>query len=517
MRVSTPVHGGETRVRGDPAAESRRRVWPFAQFKPSHLVSVAASIAVMEVLLAALGWTILSFLRQCLQTLQFPLSLEYGEGPLLDVAMRLSRFGSIYSTDYVSRSTYLLEPYPPLFVLLQVPFVWLFGPAYWYGRALSMAAVVIAAISLGLTAHALTHDRLAALISGLLLLAVPYIQYWSQLNRVDSLALGLSCLGLYVVVRWPGKGIGLAAGAALLVAAIYTRQSELLAAPSAALIWLWSRGARRQAITLALLITSAVLGLFVVLNALTGGGFFANIVLGNLGRFDVVRLTEFLNGLALTVPYLLTCGMALLVAGGQRPAGWWLGAPYLVAAALGSLTIGKIGSYVNYFFELSAALCLATGLVIAWQRNHWLRTFLLLLLALQVGWLALVSRAGYVHFLSSRVALREEIGQLAEIVRDADGPVLADEYSGLLPLAGRPVIIEPFLMKQAWEAGLWDQGPFVESIRRGEYAVILIWDDRGSRPLYRERWTDEMLQAIRDAYQSSGVIADTEVFYPARR
>ena len=47
-------------------------------------------------------------------------------------------------------------------MLAQVPFVWLFGPALWYGRLISLLSVAAVALFVGLTLHALTKDRIAA-------------------------------------------------------------------------------------------------------------------------------------------------------------------------------------------------------------------------------------------------------------------------------------------------------------------------------------------------------------------
>ena len=139
---------------------------------------------------------------------------------------------NIYHRD-LSQPPYTIANYPPLFPLVQVPFVWLAGPALWYGRVISALSVVLAAVFLGLALHALTKNWLAAVAGGLTLLAFPYILSWSPLNRVDSLALGLSMAGLYVVARWPASRKGRIAAAVLLTASIFTKQSFALAAPLA--------------------------------------------------------------------------------------------------------------------------------------------------------------------------------------------------------------------------------------------------------------------------------------------
>ena len=59
-------------------------------------------------------------------------------------------------------------------MLAQVPLVWLFGPALWYGRLISPSASWLRSL-VGLTLHALTKDRIMAIAGGLIFPAIPYV------------------------------------------------------------------------------------------------------------------------------------------------------------------------------------------------------------------------------------------------------------------------------------------------------------------------------------------------------
>jgi hypothetical protein len=160
--------------------------------------------AATALLLLAQGLAVLLFLRHGWDALAFPYPLNYGEGPLLDQSVRLAQFQTIYRTD-LTVSPYVVSNYPPLFMLAQVPFVWLFGPALWYGRLISLLSVAAVALFVGLTLHTLTKDRIAAIAGGLIFPAMPYVVRWSSLSRVDLLGLALSWAGLFVVARWPDR------------------------------------------------------------------------------------------------------------------------------------------------------------------------------------------------------------------------------------------------------------------------------------------------------------------------
>src|SRR5687768_5482143 len=164
-------------------------------------------------------------------------SLDYGEAPLVDQAMRLASGQNIYRAD-ISTPPYTISNYPPLYVALVAASVKLLGasPSFFVGRMISILSTWAASILLMLIVYAPTRDRFAALSAGMIFLAFPFVLYWSPLLRIDMLALALSLAGLCLLAAGlkggqpvsPRRLIGVAL---LLVAAIYTRQSYGLAAP----------------------------------------------------------------------------------------------------------------------------------------------------------------------------------------------------------------------------------------------------------------------------------------------
>lgn len=464
-----------------------------------------------------LSLTTVIFVSYALQAVFFPYPLDYGEAPLVDQAMRLAAGQNIYRPD-LSSPPYTVSNYPPLYALLLVPFVELFGPSFLAGRAISVLCSLASATFLAGIVGTFSRDRIAALTTGLLFLAIPYVVGWSSLLRVDLLALALSLAALYVVARWPTTRRGLVVSGLLLVAAIYTRQSYALAAPLAAFVWLWTHDWRR-AIGLAALVGGVSLLLFLVLQALTRGGFFYNIVAANVNEFDAGRLGHWWHGLRETAPMLLVLGVVFLFLAPRRIGLWPLVIPYLIGAFLSGLTIGKIGSNANYFLELSAALSLVVGIYVAWSHEHsWLRAAVLVILALQAGMLMRATLKDPVEGLKRRLLPAKDpqstaFRDLNWIVERADGPVLADEFMGIMTLQGKPLYIQPFEVTQLANAGMWDQRPLLESIRNREFPAIFIHHFAGY-PVYQERWTPEMLSVITQNYVATDFLADTVVFRP---
>ncbi len=470
------------------------------------LILIAAAL-----LLSQMARVIALLVDQDRRALIFPYSLDYGEGALLDQSLRLARFEPIYRTD-LSTPPYIVSNYPPLYPAIQVPFVWAFGPAYWYGRLISILSSFAAALSIGLLLYRLTADKLAGLTGGLLFLAFPYVVFWSPLDRIDTLALTLSLLGLLAVVFWGQSHKGIIAGAVLFTAATYTRQSSLFVAPLSAFVWLWSARLRRNAVELAVIAAALNLGLFIVLDWQTSGGFYFNIVTANLNEFDWRKVLSSFMEVVLEMPLLIACAVLAVVVGAyhlrrRRPdRAWWVFVPYFAGAIVTAGMVGKIGSNVNYFYELAVALCLAAGVVVALTHPYGWLPILLVGLALQVGVMVNVSAARYM-FNTSKLLKPE--AELAGIVRVTPGIVLADEFIGLIPLTGRELYIQPFAQKQLADAGLWDQTPFVESIRQKKFTAILLF-----RNIRQDRWTAEMLSAIESSYRVDRTVENTDIYLP---
>ena len=462
-------------------------------------------------LLVLLGAAVV-FAGDGIRVVVFPYPVDYGEGPLLGQTVRLGALEGIYRPA-VTSPPYTVSNYPPLYPLLLSPLARLWGPAFWYGRLLAWLSVVAAAILIGIILLALTRDRLAALIGALSLLAFPPVSYWSSLYRVDALALALSLGGLCVCARGPRGRWTVPIAAGLLTAAIYTRQSYGLAAPVAACCWLLQTAGWRRAAALAGCIATLGAVLFVGLDVVTGGGFWLNTVTANINEYHPGDLGLYLWDVWTLMPLaLLGAGAFLLSAGWFGVSSWRLVAPYLVGAALSGLTIGKVGSNVNYLIELGAAVSLSVGALMAWQRpRRPVYAAIALLLALDMALMVLASP--YRTVTHARLAQGGTAQQLLGVVHATRGIVLADEDIGLLPLDRRPIYFQPFEMTQLARAGRWDQRPFLGDLERQAFAAILIYRIP-EVPLHRTRWTDEMLATIERRYALEQRVGQTDVYRP---
>lgn len=464
------------------------------------------TLAFIAVLVTA-GRSIVLWFNQARAALDYPYSLNYGEGPLLDQVVRLATGVELYDAD-MTTPPYTITNYPPLYLLAQSPFYSMYGPAFWYGRLISLISAVAAAVFLALTIRAATRDTLAGIVGGLLLFAVPYIVFWSALARIDTLALALSMMGLWLAVRFSGSSGAVVLAAILLAAAGYTRQTYLLAAPLAAFYWLWGARERYRALLLAVTFFGVVLILFAALLVITRGGIFFHLVTANINLLDRVILETYLNEYVQHLPLLLAAGGLVFFFGGlirirdAQAKVWWLIAPLLAGGLITALTISKVGSDVNYLYEISAALCMAAaGLVAAFKRLAPVRALILLLLAVQILITGDLSERKYAPIITERIAQREQVALFVNAISGIEGEIIADEYMGVLVILGRPIQFQPFEMSQLAIAGIWDQTPFIEGLVRGDYDYVLLYQPYRNPNLRFERWTPAMLRAINRYYR----------------
>ena len=459
-----------------------------------------------------LAAAVIIFALHSLVAIVHPYSLDYGEAPLIDQATRLASGQNIYRPN-IDTPPYTIANYPPLYVISLTPFLNWFNSPFHMGRVISFVATLLSAVFIGLTVHTFTRNRLSSLVAALLFLASPYVVQWAGLARIDSLALAFAMGAIFVFARWPDSRWAWLGGGLLLVAAAYTRQSYALAAPLAAFVWLWTHN-KRRAIELVLLVGGLGMVLFLALNTLTDGGFFYNIVTANVNEFGWDRLEDHLSRLWKDAWIILLLSGVFLAIGWRSRKSWALLAPFLVGAFISALTIGKIGSNINYFLELAAALALIAGIFIVWRKEDlWRNAAVIFLIAIQFG-LYLQSSMNEVDWnLTPRRADFAHLQLLEREVKQMSDPVLVDEYMGMLTMNDRPIYMQPFEVTQLANAGMWDQQPVLDEISSQNFDGVLI-HHFGTWQVYKERWSPEMLAAIEENYRPAKTMAGTVIHIP---
>jgi hypothetical protein len=345
-----------------------------ARFKIGNLIVLAVSLCALAVFL----WYFATLLIYARSLINFPLDYDQGEGFELYDAIRLRRGQSIYLDN--SAYPFYSSNYPPVYRLMLVPMVWLFGGQIWVGRALTFACTLIIG---GLIWLAIFKDFKLLIINKsntLLVLALAflpplaffaanYVYHIAPLARAHmpmvmfALA-GAMCLErAFHQPRTGGKWF--AWGIVLLIVAGFTKLQAIdaLAAGFAyALIQHWRWGVKALAI-------SAVVtgGVVLVLNALTQGQFWFNVVAANVNEYDIQQTWRiYAEWFRLQAPLIL-CAVAhvahdlaqVIRARSVRTISIW-SYYFITGSAMGMLT-GKWGAGPAYLIAAIAVSCICAG------------------------------------------------------------------------------------------------------------------------------------------------------------
>lgn len=502
--------------------------------------------ALMFALVSTL-WVFGQFLTESLSVLRFPGELDYGEG-IVWGQMRLMVAGRGYGA--IDGLPAIVFHYPPVFHMLTAALSGVTGlDQLFVGRSVSLASTLFIGVFAGLiAAKTVRADEtvrtavVCGLVAGLTIFCFSPIAYWAHFMRVDMLSIALSFAGLFVAMNALTRPPLIVVSAALFVAAVYTKQTSIVAPAAVFLTFLLLRP--RLAWLLAA--SCVVMGL-VVLGALvlaTDGGFLRHIILYNANRFDASRLGAILAAIvshSLLVAAVmigvaarwqermpLYRGVGSVAAVRQR----LLAAPgdaffllilvYAVLAFFTTFGIAKSGSNVNYFMEWMAALAILLGIVARDAANAVFGVlpppskrlfanpvFLPLLIAVQA-----VLSAPLVDYSEHRsVARVAELKTLQAMVRSSRHPVISDDIV-LLIRSGAAVQWEPAIFAELASTGTWDEKPFVERVKAGHFAFFVTARERGER-LFDSRYNPAVADAMDAAYPVKRKLAGYTIHLPA--
>jgi len=423
-----------------------------------------------------------------------PYEIDYGEGILLQYALNFARGGEVYGNYH--HYPFVVATYPPVYPLLCAVGIKLSGVNFAFGRSLSLLAALGVAALAWIILRRVGVSRLAAALAAVLFLASPIVYWWAPLMRSCIAAIAFGLAGLYCVMR---GGRWLIPAVALMALAVYTRQSNV--APLAASVaYLWWIRERKNAVLVAASWAALVGAVFVALQAASHGWFYQHVVVANRNLWEAERLyslwwtavrdwpAPFLMGVA-------GAGLALagLRAGETAPLGVAPRHPerllglYFVFSVLVSLTAGKIGANINYLLEPLAASCIMAAIAYDRLAAHtgswpgkvaWLAVWVLVV-AVPVRLILDPEFKQYQAYQFSRDDIMRGGKAAVAIIRKTKGDVLCED-TGLLPISGKPILLDPHKMTSMFHDGRWDQRPLLEDIERRRFALIISrWDPQG--------------------------------------
>jgi hypothetical protein len=480
---------------------------------------VLKSLGVLLAVLAILVYVgyLLIYVAYAVDLFRWPFDYDQGEGFELYDAILYSQGEWPYRDNAVY--PFYASNYPPLFHLLIVPLLAIFGPRVVAGRLVSFAATLITGGTIFAVVRRKVDGWLIPLVSGLAFLASNYVYLVGPLCRMHMTMVMFETLAVAFIAGFEHPRHGkrnLILGLLMLLCAGYTKQMAVFTV-AAALFYVFLRDVKKA--ILAGVALAAVVGvIFWLLNVATGGQWWVNTIQANVNEYDY-RQTIFLFGQWFRLHTLFVVLAAAYLAYElfwDRLSAYSLW--FLFSLGAGALS-GKWGAGFGYFTTAVAAACLTSGLALGrLQKVDWdtvrlpwspsaMRAFLALLIPLLYllqaprmlhlptsGFFGPLARAlrvsdkliqgdcttfkyhdaiGYTqlgHFLTSEDYVAG--AQILEYVRASDGPVLSEEAMFSL-LAGKPVITNPTQLYNLANNDLLDTTDIVARINRQEFGLVI--------------------------------------------
>ena len=307
---------------------------------------------------------------------QFPFDYDQGEGFELMDTVLFSQGQWPYRDN--NSFPFYSSNYPPLFHIVIVPLVWLFGPQYWTGRLVSWVGTLITAVFISYGVHRVGKRWWLSALSGLAFLASNYVYHVGPLFRQHMFMVMFETVAVVLLVqtfdreelekRPFNKRIFLVM--LLLLAAGYTKQLAY-ATVAAVFIFMFIRQPKRAVVWA--IPFAAVTGLvFLWINISTDGYWFLNTVTANInpfvpGQAEGLFRQWFRLHIVITIVAAIFAVYQLYF---ERLSAYSI---WFVIAVANSVTAGKWGAGESYFATAIAASCILTGIAFShlldWTKN----------------------------------------------------------------------------------------------------------------------------------------------------
>lgn len=426
--------------------------------------------------------------------ISIPLPINYGEGPLLDQAVRLANFENIYQP-ITDSPPWTISNYPPLYVLLNVPFVFLFGPAFWYGRALSAVASIGSAILIAKICQKLGGSRRSCAISAAVFLASYPVVVWNSLMRVDALALALEIAAIYCsLIATRKNNLNILLPLVLTFVAL-TRWINVFFPLVVVTFIVYRRFNLAQAARVVVCSISGIAASFGLLTLLSRGWFWSHVFTSNVNAWTAERLLIAIAKIIDLAP-ALTIIVAILFASLilKQLRVNYLSYFFIAVSAISALAIGKVGSDVNYVLELTASLAIFYALFL----NSLPRSSLRVFLSFSLGVFLLVPNL-QIAIETSEYSFNSEVSEtknkLSGLIEKHHGRVLSDVLLGAEVLNGYRMQYQPFEMQMCSQQKLWDANNLDRAIADRTFTLVILQTDRNST-LFQQRWGEEFSKKL---------------------
>lgn len=431
----------------------------------------------------------------------FPYAWDYAEPVVALSVLELGERPLIYQA--FAALPYRVFAYNPLYVYASSAVRPLWEPVWAGGRFISAAACVVIALTLLRMARKAKATFPVALAVSLGWLCLPVVFTYQCTLRPDLLALAWTALGLLSGVAVRGdetyalRRRSAAAAGVCFALAFLTRQNFIFAPTAYLLTRCTQRGRRSEGLWAVGTAAAIALPVMAFYQVATAGAYLDNVVVFNMQPYYPQLV---LRTLARHLP---THWPVYLLSLAALPVLWKEGrsrllAVYLLLVCAEILMVGRIGSDENYFLEPVFGAYLAVAWFVASATGQLRAAVLWPILTAALTLLVPYHLTKRAATLESTVLMQRNLEPVRAFLSTLPGEVVSEEM-GLLIASGRRVPYQFFEATQLADRGLFDDGPFIERIRRQEFTLILASTNllRISRS---QRFRPGFIAAVRSSY-----------------
>jgi hypothetical protein len=435
-------------------------------------------------------------------------SWDDAEPEILNQAWRLARGESIYHG--IEAPPFAFAAYPPLYFGLVAFLLKFTGLSFIPAKLISFLAALSIGWALILLNKEWNKNRYGGIWATCFLFLIPAFLYNATRTHAQMTAVALSIWSLVFFLRnrWKYTVI---ISPLFAVLAIYAKQTQI-ALPLAMLIYLAFRNRRWLAPYVAVIALAGGIP-FLLLQKLTNGYFFFNIVrLAGLS-YDPLQIPQiFIHHAG---PIIIFIGLAIFISWKHFKNGTWESIDCYLACVLATtiFSLGRVGAHGQYVLELLVVVLLfllrTVNLPVIQGRD--------VLIGVQI--LILFVYTPIFIFVEEGLWDIPSYGAAAKIyplLKAHSGPILSQQGSFALFGSGE-IFIQLFHFTALSRAGLWDQSLLLKEIEKQTFPFV-ITEFAIERPATsenaKERFTPEMLEALRAHYQPLMTVDPYHLYFP---
>jgi hypothetical protein len=448
-----------------------------ALFKPERMLLVCVALGALLVI------------RCIFPLIISPYQIDYGEGLMLDGALRIRHAQPLYPDSF--GFPIVLHVYGPVAYAVAAAVLPADATSFAPGRLLIVVCSIALSLLLAIVLRRLTGSWWIGLSFGLQLLTLPAFRFWFYLLRADVIGVLFSMIGIVLYLLgekfwyWSVPFFGLA---------LFCKYS-LLAAPVAVFAHLLLSRKMKEGFVFAIGLCVAATLAFVILQFTTGGWFAFHMFSTHPDRYSMMQFVVIGALVAASAP--VVTALAVWYAAHDFHRGALGFAPiYLVVSTISALTAGKLGSTTNHFVEWMVPCCLCAGLGYSLLLSKYAAKAAPLTALLSASILTGVVAQNRPSQQPSREL--EQCNVAYRFVNNSSSSRVLSETLGPILVARKPILMsDPFVYGQLVKHGSWPNRR-VEDLVNEQYfdLIVMSRDPAQVKVLGSDAWSESLAGAI---------------------